>query len=142
MESGQVKDIGTDGTTIPIEQPLEETYTIGAYQNESYIFQPQDGVMHGMTNGSANPYDPEMFMLAGDTINFTRSDSLHPLHIKDSSGNDVASSVDQGDGTYKTTFSPTIAGTYQYYCTSHSSMIKYKCAKKRKLRKHFRNRLN
>jgi plastocyanin len=22
-----------------------------------------------------------------------------------------------------TTFSPTIAGTYQYYCTSHSSMI-------------------
>ena len=224
MQDGQIKDIGTDGTNhLTSRQPLEETYSTSVYQNESYLFYPQDGVMHDLSNGESNPsagsnmsyghptqfiinpngteaetvtwnssnnrwegstrymslqvissgkrwqirqiingaaqafgnvfsgsggselsnspadstysngysvadynshhYDPEIFMFTGDTINITRPDSSHPLHIKDSSGNDVASSVDQGDGTYKTTFSPTTAGTYQYYCTSHSSMI-------------------
>ena len=224
MDSGQVKDLGTDGTNhFTTIQPLEETYSTSVYQNESYLFYPQDGVMHDLSNVESNPsagsdmsyghptqfiinpngseaetvtwnssnnrwegstrymslqvissgkrwqirqiingaaqafgnvfsgsggselsnspadstysngysvadynshhYDPEIFMFTGDTINITRPDSSHPLHIKDSSGNDVASSVDQGDGTYKTTFSPTTAGTYQYYCTSHSSMI-------------------
>ena len=124
LEDGQVKDIGIDGTNhFTSRQPIQETYSTQVDSNDSYIFDPQDGVMHGFSNGQSNLYDPEMFMLVGDTINITRPDSSHPLHIKDSSGNDVASSVDQGDGTYKTTFSPTIAGTYQYYCTSHGSMI-------------------
>ena len=123
MESGQVKDIGTDGTNhFTTTQPLEETYTTSVYADQNYLFYPQDGAMHGLSNGKSNPYGPEMFMFAGDTMNITRPDSSHPLHIKDSSGNDVASSVDQGDGTYKTTFSPTIAGTYQYYSTSDSSI--------------------
>lgn len=120
-----MNDLGTDGTNhlIP-RQPLEETYSASVGGNSQfYMFTPEDGVMHGLSNGESEQRDPEMFMFVGDTINITRSDSSHPLHIKDSSSNDVASSVDQGDGTYKTTFSPTISGTYQYYCTSHSSMI-------------------
>ena len=54
---GEFRDAGSDGTNhlIP-RQPLEETYTTSVYGDQNYLFYPQDGVMHGMTNGSANPY--------------------------------------------------------------------------------------
>lgn len=100
-----MNDLGTDGTNhLTSRQPIEETFTVGAYADQSYLFQPQGGVMHGLSNGESNPYDPEMFMFVGDTINFTRPDSSHPLHIKDSSGNDVAVQNSTISNTYALSF--------------------------------------
>ena len=191
MQDGEIKDIGSDGTNhLTSRRPIEETYSTSVYQNDSYHFTPQDGVMYSLSNEESNPsagsnvsyghptkfiinlngsevetvtwnstnnrwegstryislqvvasgkrwqirqitngaaqafgnifsgsgdselsnspvdstysngysvaddnsdyYDPEMFMFTGDTINITRPDSSHPLHIKDSNGNDVA----------------------------------------------------
>ena len=45
---------------------------------------------YSVADDNSDYYDPEMFMFTGDTINITRPDSSHPLHIKDSNGNDVA----------------------------------------------------
>ena len=101
-----MNDLGTDGTNhlIP-RQPLEETYSASVGGNSQfYMFTPEDGVMHGLSNGESEQRDPEMYMFVGDTMNITRPDSSHPLHIKDSSGNDVAVQNSTISNTYALSF--------------------------------------
>lgn len=67
---------------------------------------------------SAENQNPQITLFLGDEIRITNKfNDNHPLAIKDSGGNNVAN-ANQGVTTYRF-LKP---GTYQYYCTSHTSM--------------------
>jgi len=108
--TGTILDVGTDGNKdFTFSGPLKSrSYTLVSGDGSNYTF-----------SGDATGSDPILNVIVGDTLTFTNSTGGHPLAIKNSLGVDVAT---ESSGT--TTWAPTTAGKYTYYCTSHPADMK------------------
>jgi hypothetical protein len=100
-----VPDEGTNGTNhFIISGPLEpRNYTLVSGDGSNYTF-----------SGDATGSDPTLNVIVGDVLTFTNNTGGHPLAIKNSLGVDVAT-----ESSGITSWTPTVAGKYNYYCTAH-----------------------
>ena len=100
------------------------TYSVTAV-NDSNVAYTLSGTDR---NGAVIGDGATINMLQGDTIELTNnSNSVHPIYIKNNqvsgTGNQVVGATGQGaSGGTTVTWTPTIAGTYYYQCSNHSSM--------------------
>lgn len=85
-------------------------------RNRNYTLASGDGANYTFS-GEISGSDPALHAFSGETLSFTNNTGGHPLAIKDSSNNIVAT---ESAGTLNWT--PSSAGEYTYYCTLHSSM--------------------
>lgn len=76
------------------------------------------GTSHYVFTGDATGNDPVLVSLVGESVRVINNSGGHPLAIKNSSGNTVAT---QSGTTLMWT--PTVAGEYTYFCTSHSGTM-------------------
>lgn len=111
--TGIIQDIGTDGTNYLESTPLTYEYILASVSgtNAGYTF---GGGLN--TVGLTNTTDQDLFAKVGDPITFTNNTGGHPLAIKDQNDLIVA---EEDTATKITSWTPSQAGTYRYYCTAH-----------------------
>ncbi len=98
------------------------TYNITtASQTGDYLFTGSD-----RSNTFSGDADPSITLYAGDTITFNNTATYvgHPMYIRVANGgSSVNNPVASGEGTATVSWTPTVAGTYYYQCSAHSSMV-------------------
>ena len=94
------------------------TLTIESGDGSDYTF---DGNQSDRNGQITDTTDPDINIIAGDTLVLQNNSGGHPAEIKDDGDNIIATE----DGSYLTTFTPSAAGTYTYQCTveGHESMV-------------------
>lgn len=108
----------TTTTTTTVSTTTTTTTTAQVNVTASYTITSGDGTDYTFSDGSK---DPTININVGDYVVFTNQTGGHPLNIKDSSNNIVA--TPDTSGTWPVTeYSPGAAGTYTYYCTVHPNM--------------------
>ena len=108
----------TTTVTTTTTSTVSSTSTAQASVTASYTLTSGDGTDYTFSDGSK---DPTININVGDYVVFTNQTGGHPLNIKDSSNNIVA--TPNTSGTWPVTeYSPSSAGTYTYYCTVHPNM--------------------
>ena len=107
--SSTINDIGTDGTNhFTITAPLfARNYSLDSADGTNYTF-----------SGDATGTDPDINVVVGDNLTFTNNTGGHVFAIKDSNDVDVAN-----ESASVTTWSPTVAGEYTYYCVTHPTTM-------------------
>ena len=95
------------------------TLTISGGDGADYTFDASQSDRNGEITDLT---DPEINVIIGDTLVLDNNSGGHPIEIKDSGNNVVAT---QDVSTEETTFTPTATGTYTYQCTvsGHQNMV-------------------
>ncbi|MAI05481.1 MAG: hypothetical protein CMA07_07195 [Euryarchaeota archaeon] len=95
------------------------TLTISGGDGADYTFDASQSDRNGEITDLT---DPEINVIIGDTLVLDNNSGGHPIEIKDSSDNVVAT---QDVSTEETTFTPSATGTYTYQCTvsGHENMV-------------------
>jgi plastocyanin len=107
--SSTINDIGTDGTNhFTITAPsFTRNYSLDSADGSNYTF-----------SGEVTGTDPNIKVVVGDNLTFANNTGGHVFAIKDSSDIDVAN-----ESASITTWSPTVAGKYTYYCVAHPTTM-------------------